>query len=606
MLTGILRFRKVEDVTSPKDEPAPVYLLDELVKATQTSPEDAQHIVESLVKKLDSKSPVVKAKSLRACKYLVQKGARDAHRILQRNAAPIRQLQNYKGVTDPLKGDALNERVRTSAKEAVAAIFSSDTPAVQLPTASQSRIQGFGSQSVMPPPSGGLMAIGSRMVGFGSERFNASTDTIGSSAVPSYDPQPTYNTNRQTASFLSSNQNLDVENGQRQTQSSFKYGSVLGDEAQLVDSICQPGGVRSAPAKEDIRRFIDTAGSLNGPKIALLLQEKVEGNNWQECYRALCAIEAVILEGSSLSCGEIGVHFHSDLDIIRRCANSMQKSVRDRAQRILDIFVEVDDVDSHDPRPTEDAPPLIDGVIEDTPSNAASTLDLLDDSSSGLKEPVQSNVFNGLDAIADPVETPATKDGNPPSDMFSGLALTDPSTPAKGSNEHLAALLAPSPASDPFPEAKTPLKAESSVQPQLQPPIGNQSSYPPPMPGAPMPGMMPPYGAPQPVMMGAPFAGQVPMMPPQQGGMPYMVSHPMQPNMAPAGYPPMMMNPYGSYVQTSQPPTQPQGQIGVNRGEVPLAAFMGPAHIERRNSSGKNQSHFSFIGDHMSELREKK
>ena len=39
-----------------------VYLLDELVKAAQSSPEDAQHIVEHLLKKLESKNPVIKAK----------------------------------------------------------------------------------------------------------------------------------------------------------------------------------------------------------------------------------------------------------------------------------------------------------------------------------------------------------------------------------------------------------------------------------------------------------------------------------------------------------------------------------------------------------------
>jgi len=506
---------------------------------------------------------------------------------------------------DPLKGDALNERVRTSAKEAVDAIFSSDTPSVQLPTPSQSRIQGFGSQTVIPPPTG-LSAVSSRMVGFGSERFNgASADAIGSSSVSSYDPQPasTFNGSRQSVSFLSNNANVDVENGQRYMQSSYKYGSVLGDEAQLVDSICQPGGVRATPAKEDIRRFIDTAGSLNGTKIGKLLQEKLEGNNWQECYRALCAIEAVILEGSSVSCGEIGVHFQSDLDIIRRCIKSMQKSVRDRAQRILDIFVEVDDVERHDPQPAEDVPPLIDGVIEDTPSNPTSALDLLDDSSSGFKEQVRSEMFGGLEVAPDPVETALAKNRDPPSDMFSGLALTDSPTPAKGSNVHLDALLAPSPAMDPFPEATTPLKAESTV-PQTHP-AANQGGYPPPMPG-----MIPPYGNPQQGMMGAPFAGQVPMMQPQPGGMPYMAMPPVQPQMAsagyPAGYPTGMMNPYSSYVQPPQPSTLPQGQPSGNRGEVPLSAFMGPAHIERRNSSGKSQSCFSFIGDHMSELRDKK
>ena len=130
---------------------------------------------------------------------------------------------------------------------------------------------------------------------------------------------------------------VDVENGQNPVQSTGGYGSVLGDEDQLVDGICQPGiqfvyqtlrgpssvvqgGVRPAPSTEDLRRFIDTAGSLSGPKIAIRLQKKLESPNWQECFRALCAIEMVILQGSSVSCGEIGVHFQVDhlLDICQK------------------------------------------------------------------------------------------------------------------------------------------------------------------------------------------------------------------------------------------------------------------------------------------------
>lgn len=74
--------------------------------------------------------------------------------------------------------------------------------------------------------------------------------------------------------------------------------------------------MRLAPANEDMRRFIDMAGGLNGPIIAEKLQEKLESHNWQECFRALCAIEAVILQGSSVSCGEIGVHFQVRLRIL--------------------------------------------------------------------------------------------------------------------------------------------------------------------------------------------------------------------------------------------------------------------------------------------------
>ena len=120
----------------------------------------------------------------------------------------------------------------------------------------------------------------------------------------------------------------------------------------------------------------------------------------------------------------------------------------------------------------------------------------------------------GLDVVADSIETSAVTDGNPPSDMFSGLALTDTSTPVQGSNDHLAALLAPSPAADPFPQATTPLKAESNVPQQPQPPTGNPIIYPPAMQGM---GVMHPYAVPQPAMAGAPFAGQVPLMANQQG-----------------------------------------------------------------------------------------
>jgi len=39
-----------------------VYELDELVQMAKSTPEDAQHIVNHLIKKLESKNPVVKAK----------------------------------------------------------------------------------------------------------------------------------------------------------------------------------------------------------------------------------------------------------------------------------------------------------------------------------------------------------------------------------------------------------------------------------------------------------------------------------------------------------------------------------------------------------------
>lgn len=42
-----------------------------------------------------------------------------------------------------------------------------------------------------------------------------------------------------------------------------------------MDELCEPGGIRLKPGTEDLQRFIDVAGSLNGLKIALKLQEKI-------------------------------------------------------------------------------------------------------------------------------------------------------------------------------------------------------------------------------------------------------------------------------------------------------------------------------------------
>lgn len=45
---------------------------------------------------------------------------------------------------------------------------------------------------------------------------------------------------------------------------------------------------------------------------AVSLKMKERGS-WQEVLRALCAVEAVVSQGSSAACGEIAVHFQVGL-----------------------------------------------------------------------------------------------------------------------------------------------------------------------------------------------------------------------------------------------------------------------------------------------------
>ena len=57
----------------------------------------------------------------------VQFGQRSHVTAQDRQMHNSRQLQNYKGLADPLKGDALNERVRSAAKDTMTVVYSAET-----------------------------------------------------------------------------------------------------------------------------------------------------------------------------------------------------------------------------------------------------------------------------------------------------------------------------------------------------------------------------------------------------------------------------------------------------------------------------------------------
>lgn len=227
------------------------------------------------------------------------------------------------------------------------------------------------------------------------------------------------------------------------------------------------------------------------------------------------------------------------MDIIRRCLKSTQKSVRDRAQRILDIFVEEDDAPPIEKEKIEETPPLIDGVVEEPSNKPHLSIDLLgnailnlafekanlDDVIDEKEAPTQSEPFSALDWDTPGVKTtsvevvPEKQTANSTSDIFSGLSLTDASTPTQKGNQHLQALLAPSPAADPFPEAYSPLKAETTPQqqnpsfsnPQMQGRVPQMQGI-----GPQMHESMGTYNA---SMMGGSFPGYMPMMNPQFGSL---------------------------------------------------------------------------------------
>ena len=47
------------------------------------------------------------------------------------------------------------------------------------------------------------------------------------------------------------------------------------EEAELVDALCTPGGLRAAPEREDLRLFVESISAVNGTTVADLLRQKM-------------------------------------------------------------------------------------------------------------------------------------------------------------------------------------------------------------------------------------------------------------------------------------------------------------------------------------------
>ncbi|GLC64790.1 AP-4 complex accessory subunit Tepsin [Pleodorina starrii] len=331
--------------------------MDELAEMARGSAESSEKIADRIAKRLQNKSPVVKFKALRLIRHLLNKGCGQFQRSMQRHANLVREHTHYKGEPDPFKGDTPNQRVRDAAKEASEALF--NTVMAQPVTSLGSRIQGFGSSAAPPQPSyhssnngagsgaSGAGTSGSRMVGFGSNSSSyaapaATTSGNGSAGGSSFTQR---GVNRPLTGSYGDGGGAGPASGGYgggggYTAPPVMATEVLGSEAQLVDSVCTPGGMRLAPDPDDLRRFVEAAGSVDGLKLAELLRDKMESSGpWQQLLRALYALEAVLLQGATQACGEIAVMFQSDPGPVQAAAGHTQAAVRERAGRVLKLLI---------------------------------------------------------------------------------------------------------------------------------------------------------------------------------------------------------------------------------------------------------------------------
>ncbi|XP_078257387.1 AP-4 complex accessory subunit Tepsin isoform X2 [Rhinoraja longicauda] len=146
--------------TSDDEVPCPGYLFVEIAKISHESVGTCQCLLEFLLERLQSNSCNVKLKVLKILQYVCGHSSPQFTLELRRNATLIQEVTVFSGPPDLLHGNALYQRVRTTAEDLANLLFSDILPYQSSCTSSPSRVgpqSGIGSH---PSP-------GSTMQGFG-------------------------------------------------------------------------------------------------------------------------------------------------------------------------------------------------------------------------------------------------------------------------------------------------------------------------------------------------------------------------------------------------------------------------------------------------------
>ncbi|KAL6041286.1 ATP biosynthetic process [Balamuthia mandrillaris] len=200
----------VEEATANNDSPTPGYLYNEIAKRTFKSLKECEALEDMLLSRLaKSSSPAVKLKALIVIKKVIQMGDVSFRKDLQRRLGPIRTCLDFRGPPDPIHGDVFYTRVREEAEQVMNLLFanlSEDSQREQqqrkdvfghnsnneatvssVPSfpSSKKKMEGFGSDSILPSSSSSLAADLSSDASFSSRPsfYSASTSFSSSSIV---------------------------------------------------------------------------------------------------------------------------------------------------------------------------------------------------------------------------------------------------------------------------------------------------------------------------------------------------------------------------------------------------------------------------------------
>ncbi|XP_022637151.1 VHS domain-containing protein At3g16270 isoform X3 [Vigna radiata var. radiata] len=356
------RWRLIDSATSDEEKVTPVYKLDEICELLRSShPGIVKELSEFILKRLDNKSPVVKHKTLRLIKYAIGKCGVEFRREMQRHSVVIRQLLQYKGQLDPLKGDALNKAVRDTAQEAISAIFSADDNISKPPSSASAsadlnrRIEGFGNTNYQAP-SQDKKSFLSEVVDIGSATIKQglSAFTQGhSSLIKNEAASGTYKDRYEPTAYgsgitsaLSKNQTggpwnqdagvtrMEMSNG----KTSAGYAESKTQEERLLETVASSGGVRLQPSRDAIQVFLREASKLDAMALCHALEQKLQSPMWQVRVKAVCVLESILRNKDDDNFLRMATYFAENKDLVLRCSDSPQASLREKANKVLGLL----------------------------------------------------------------------------------------------------------------------------------------------------------------------------------------------------------------------------------------------------------------------------
>ncbi|XVE88850.1 hypothetical protein DITRI_Ditri19aG0102100 [Diplodiscus trichospermus] len=360
------RSRMIDGATSDEDKVTPVYKLEEICELLRSSHVSIiKEVSEFILKRLDHKSPIVKQKALRLIKYAVGKSGVEFRREMQRNSVAVRQLFHYKGQPNPLKGDALNKAVRDTAHEAISAIFAEDNNNNKPSHADElnNRIQGFGNTN-FEMPSDDKKSFLSEVVGIGSASIKQgiSSFTQGHSLRKNdnvnykspilrrsltteidhsdrYEPVQLPNDSRGVSiNTVNGPWGQDTKVIKTETtngESSSNYSETKTREERLLETIVTSGGVRLQPTRDAIQAFLVEAAKLDALALSRALESKLQSPMWQVRVKAVCVLESILRKKEDEHFLIVASYFTENKDVILRCSESPQTSLREKANKVL-------------------------------------------------------------------------------------------------------------------------------------------------------------------------------------------------------------------------------------------------------------------------------